>query len=441
MEKITPSAAYLENFDKWSLIDEMITGKILDERVWKKRLHYPLIGEDDDKAKAVQKAFINSAQLLPATQKTALGAVGLVFRKDVDFEGLDPVNDYMLENADGAGNSLLQICKNIVMQNTSIGYGGVLVDVSDSGDNRAFISHYHAKSIPLVLTDEAGNVILVALMEEYDASDNWRTSDMKVQYRILQYDDNGDYIQTVEREDQPAELIEPTDYKGKRLKSIPFEFYGSLSNDYKIDTPPLYPMAKTNAIHCNNTACVQDAINNFPATVFLKLQDNVSIDKFTQSTGTVTLGSGKAYLGVESASVVQTKENKAAENALERGKTEMLEQGALLIRPNVSNISAETVMTQRSNETSILGLAASNVQDCLNKALNYASMFNSGSPKINEISFNTDLTWQKMTVEERHAWQEDYTASLVSKEEVRAAYKRGGMDISDESNGAVVDAE
>ena len=110
---------------------------------------------------------------------------------------------------------------------------------------------------------------------------------------------------------------------------------------------------------------------------------------------------------------------------MDRLKGDIMSAGSLLISPQVSGLSSETVSIQKSNETSVLGVSVRNVESAANLSLDHAQDMQGGSGE-NSVTINRDFINTKMTPQERKQWAEDVMANLVTHEEYRIKLEKHG---------------
>jgi len=448
MKTITGDSRHNDNLHKVQLIRLMASGDILDPDVWKCILFYP--GRSCKKVYTATPLsnddynFIKGATLLPAVGMTKTGSVGAVFRKKTEIVLSDSL-EYMRVNADGSGKTLEQVIQESVSENASIGYGGQLTDFAPgnfdgskadaiSAGRVATINVYPFESILRVNTRKVGNVDIVwsIVLQEISTEIVDEFSDEKVTtYRVLTYDNSGNYIQKVYTADDKGQvsdefnLIEPRQ-DGKPMKHIPFQFFGSESNDYKVDNAPLYPMATLNARHVELSAIRNESVRKLRPTLFGKTPENFdgAAWKLEYPEGLV-LASGKSYWGFEGAEIVQATPNESSSIDMARVKEDIFNAASLLVAPQVSGLSTDTVAVQKSVQTNILGVVVRNVESATNLSLIDAQAFMGGSGE-NSVDINKDFINIPLTPQEKAQWREDVMAGLVTIEEYRIKLEKHG---------------
>lgn len=174
--------------------------------------------------------------IVPAIKPTALAISGAIMRKDATFDPVGAIS-YLLDDFDGTGTSADMFVEGVIKEILFAGACGLLVEYTD----RAIVKQYTIESIINVSKD------YIVLMQEYtvqDKDDKYKQITL-VEYLELTYDENGNYIQNIWREEGKKfkifDTITPTN-RGEALKEIPFVFAGELK-----DNPVLLHLANTNA--------------------------------------------------------------------------------------------------------------------------------------------------------------------------------------------------
>lgn len=445
------SQDYQNNIKKWQLNRLLQDSDIILPHEWKQHLFYPESWVQLPTFSTIQrqKDFIKGATLFPALKRTLDGSLGVVFRKPTKIK-LDPELEYMRTNVDGNGKGLEQLVQDTVMENVLQGYGGLLVDYppADAVMSKAqrknsglqtTVHIYEAETVRKVYTVKVGSEVVVwqiILEEDYENLKDQFNTESKKQFRVLILADDG-YRQEVYRpyEKELKEkgflysVVYPLDAKGQRLDYIPFAFFGSECNDYKIDSSPLYPMAHMNSKHLELSAVRNESIRRLPPTMFLSPGENFDAELFSeQNPDGIIMGSYQTYnIGPGGkADIIQAKGNDSALEEMRHLEDLMVQAGALLIKPSSSNVSTDTTIIQRSTDTSVLGVAVRNVESAFNLVLVWAAQLE-GSAGNNAIDINREFFAQPMTANDRQRWSEDIVAGNVTIEEYREALNKAGQ--------------
>jgi hypothetical protein len=442
------SIDYQKNIDKWRLNRLVETADILHDKEWKEFLFYPQKWDRSDLGLQRQHDFINGASMFPALKRTLDGSLGVIFRKPANIE-LVPQLQYLEDNSDGAGKTLEQLIHDVTAENVLQGYGGMLTDFAVNDEllsraddvqrgNFATIHLYKAEHIRNVYTIRVGSAVVVqqiVLQENYQERVNQFDVENKVQYRVLMIDEDGLYKQQVYRLDEDnksSELVEehePRNAQGQRLDYIPFSFFGSESNDFHVDNSPLHGIAMMNSKHLEYSAMRNESIRQLAPTLFAFPGENFDYEDFQdQNPSGITMGGYNAYmLGAGgSATVIQAASNDAAQEEMKHLEEMMLQAGALLITPVTSNVSTETVIIQRSSETSVLALAVKNVEQAIAQQLEYVADF-MGAPDGSTLELNKEFFNLPMNAQDRAQWASDVMSGFVTPQEYREALNKAGI--------------
>ena len=210
------------------------------------------------------ESYLARATFVGITGRTLNGLIGAVFRKPATVE-LPAQIEYLIDDADGKGNTLEQVAKTMISNQQSLGRHGLLCD-SPAGvpgmsqeeatreGIRPKICEYKAESI-INWKEQGGKLILVVLKESRERSEDKYDHDCESVYRVLEIEE-GRYVQRLfdEHGEQIGEDIIPSKAGGAPWEEIPFVFPGALNNDPCVDPPPLYDMSELNLGHYRNSA-------------------------------------------------------------------------------------------------------------------------------------------------------------------------------------------
>lgn len=443
----TPSQTYKNNIRKWTLNRIIDNGNILLANNWKQHLYYPEKANKQKAAKNRQEDFINGASLLPALSRTLDHSVGSVLRKPTQFN-LQPDIAFIEDNIDGTGKSAEQMIKEALAENILQGYGGFLADFANNDkvlskaqakqkNIRSIVQLYKPEHIISVKTERINNVVKVVqvvLQETYTSSKGQFEDEQKIQYRVLVLDDNT-YIQQLWRQDNKTgdyviyDIIPVKDANGKALEYIPFVFFGSESNDHKVDRSPMHGIALMNAKHLEYSAIRNESIRYFQPVLHVDPGASFNHEDFKEEHPEGIQWGTPSVLVFSSGSrmeVIQGEVNDAASAEMENLKNMMIESGASLIQPSVSNISHDTVKLQKSADTSVLGTATRNIEDAFNQVLQIVHQLEGVSGE-SRIDINREFLNASMTAQDRAQWASDAMTGFVTVQEYREAMNRADI--------------
>jgi hypothetical protein len=230
------------------------------------------------------QAYIDRGVFSNATDRTASALVGAIFRKEPDFEVPERLMPRM-DNINGAGDPIFTFAKHVVEQVLTIGRFGLFIDWPEEGEDLLpFIAGYDAFSIRSWRTRNVGGrpkLDQVILYEELQvpALDGFG-SETEPQYRVLELDENGKYIQrlfvkagpeeakgrrratnttpgTIESARWVERVVESKPDKGKEIDYIPFIFLSPHHLRENISKPPFLDLANENLAHFRGSVALE----------------------------------------------------------------------------------------------------------------------------------------------------------------------------------------
>lgn len=437
---------YIEALPDWEMVDRLCEGESEVKKAGSALLPDPVVntGESRQEIAQIYARYLQRALYTNVVGRTRSSLIGAVYRKDPVFKA--PTNlQYMAEDCDGAGLSIIQQSQKSLEDVLTQGRCGLLVDyptlnapasVADmqSGMVRANIVHYDADQIINWQHTRIGgkNVLsLVVLSESQQQATGYSTNEIK-QLRSLELD-GGRYVVRIWRKPPERENYElhseafPTMANGQPWTVIPFCFIGSINNDSSVDPAPLYDLACVNRKHYQLAADWYNALYyaGQPQPVMTGLTEEWR--DWLQEQGIVIGARAMLPLPVGGSFQYATV---AADTAIQKELDTLMQSMVMLGARLVQNGEAVKTATQSAGEQdvahSIVSLCASNVSDAYTVALQYAQMFMGGA---GEVSFrlNTDLqviTWDAQTIAALvSAWQ----SGTMPKNDVIRYFQRIGL--------------
>lgn len=437
--------------EKWKLIRSVVSGDVND--------YLRNVGateSDCTVGKSRQKEYEDGAIYYNFTKRTVDGMVGSVFRKDPEIE-LPPQLEYLFDDSDGNGQGVVQQSQDVTRELIELGRGGLFVDtpsapVNESGETKAVtlqdqrdgkinpkIQFYPAESIINWRTERFGSVNklrMIVLREEYEyqSGDNkylWLTG---FQYRTLELDNEGNYMQTVTKFNQSGEAVGGDESyipvsNGQRMTEIPFAFIGADNNDYTIDEPPMLPLANLNIGHYRNSADNEDFLHILgQAMLTVSPSDAMSAKwkeynpegvKFGARAGLV-LGQGGT------AQILQAQPNNANSEEMKNKENRAIQIGAQLITPS-SQETAEAARIKHGADTSVLSSIANNVSDGYHKAIGWCAGFLGLGDDGYVFELSKDFFMDKLSPEERAQWMAEIQMGITPKSYFYSAMRKTGQ--------------
>ena len=333
--------------------------------------------------------YLNRAVFVNFTGKTREGLTGAIFRNSPDYY-LPPETEYLEQNADGAGESLVSLAKDVVGEVIAKGRHALLVDYPQVAQGlsleelnilspKATINRYTCENFinwRVEVINGQKMLSLAVLCEHYDANDDEFVYEKEKQYRVLRLKD-GVYTQQLYREDEPItnEYV-PTKENGEPFNFIPLFIVGSENNDTTVDIPPLGDIAAINIAHYRNSADLEE--NCFVhGQLTLGVSSSMSLAQFQEANPDgITVGSMAGHFLGESGSftAIQASENQLADKLMERKEEQMRKLGARMISVTANKTATQTLI-EASGETSIMATISKNVSEGIQKCIEWCGMF------------------------------------------------------------------
>jgi hypothetical protein len=231
-----PCKAHNRNKKRWDYVRDCIEGE--DQVKSRRETYLPRLSGQSDEA---YTAYLKKANFFGATGRAADGLHGDVFAKPPVHVG-NPPEEFikMTEDVDLMGTSLDQFASDIIWDDMQTNWGGILVDYSRNADAvsraqaeqagySAYLKWYPAETLinwKYGLVDGKTKLVKVVLEEPY-TEDNPQDEYEEVEYikyRVLTFDEDGNYIQYLYDSKAGLEAFETIYPKigGKALREIPF---------------------------------------------------------------------------------------------------------------------------------------------------------------------------------------------------------------------------
>jgi hypothetical protein len=365
------------------------------------------------------ESYKRRATFFNASWRTMDGLRGMIFRKPLLVEVPDKVEP-MLKDIDLSGNSIQQLASSVVIEALKLGRAGLFLDYptvvegsteADVRNNnvRPMIKMYDAFSIINWKTRTIRNrtqLSMVVLKESKPVEVNEFQDKDETQYRVLDLEPqaNGAHRYRVRVfQCKPGDdgkevdhLIEGPFYpkmNGKHPDSIPFQFIGVDSTDWKVVDPPLIDLVEVNFAHYRVTADYEHGCHftGLPTAVIAgHTPDNGGESKFTigsMNAWVFTSASAKAsYLEFTGTGLNALKDN------LTDKKEMMAVLGARMLEAEPSAVqSASTAAIHRGGEQSMLASIALTVSLAFEALLKQFCEYAGVSPESIKFELNRDF--------------------------------------------------
>ena len=239
---------------QWSRCRDAVAGSDAIKKAGTEYL--PQLSEQKD---AEYKAYKKRALWYGATSRTLDGLSGLVFRQEIDVEGVP--DEEMLTSVTSKGLSLNSFARQSLREVLCVGRYGVHIDLHE-GAKHATLSPYRAERIVnwrTRLFEGRQQLTLLVLAETtlVPGEDNPYELKEEIRYRELYLDDAELYAvriwKKIEDSWQVVDNQAPVIF-GKRLTEIPFVFFGPVLGSSDVDKPPLLDIVDVNLSHYRSSA-------------------------------------------------------------------------------------------------------------------------------------------------------------------------------------------
>lgn len=336
------------------------------------------------------------ASFVNFTGHTKDGFLGMVYRKPPEIK-LNPTIDFLHDNADDGGLTLLQMLQGVTGHVLEVGRHGLLADFPPSSGGtlaqtqqlQARIKQYPAESIinwRTAVISSHTQLVLVVLAEEIDKIDEDGFSVLTVTWHRVLLLINGQYVQLLFDEDDRAIVNEDGEQAiilkqadGSPWTEIPFTFIGSIDNSPTPDKAPLYDLAEVNISHYRNSADNEESsfLVGQPTPVFSGLTQQWAKEMMKKG---VQMGSraGVVLPVGASAQLLQANANQMPAEGMVAKEQQMIKIGAKIITDSTGVETAEAAKLRFAGQNSKLSLVINNVELAFLKVLRWAGQFMPG---------------------------------------------------------------
>jgi len=458
---------YVKNKDRWQLVRDCVEGSDAIKNALSRGVstdnrqqtvtgihnllgsrYLPVPNPIDDSQENLDRynQYKLRANYVNFTGHTKDGFTGMIGRKKSEIK-LDPSVEHLVDNSDGAGQSLQQLIQSSISNTLETGRYGLLADfpVSQEGQTRAqtsglesTIKRYPTESIinwrEAVISSHKV-LTMVVLREPIDKvkDDDPFSVDVVNYHRVLLlvdgvykqllFDNDNKRIQFPNGEDE----IIPRKSDGSNWEEIPFQFIGSIDNDPNPDKAPLYDLAEINIAHYRNSA-------DFEESSFLVGQPTPVINGLTQAwvddvmKNGVTFGSRSAVLlpTEADAKLLQASPNQMPDRGMELKEQQMIKTGAKIITDSGGVETAEAAKIRFAGQNSKLGMLVTNVEKGIINTVNWAMEFMGGSGD-NEVELNRDFYEATMDPQLLVANMQLLDRGIIAKSDMRSNLRKKGL--------------
>ena len=395
-------AEYNKNVDKWKLTRNAATGLSFEEarKYIPRRTHE----EQDQYYHRVEKAIYTNY-----TGRTREGLKGAIFRLPPRIE-LPPDMEFMLDNADGAGQSLTQVAKLAADEVMETGRFGLLADYPMVDENLTVEQVRRMGLQPHIATYTAESIInwhvhvlngrrqlgMLVLKENSPVHYDEFTWDYVDRFRVLRLNDSQQYTQQLydENGDAITEEIVIRGASGQPFDYIPFHFIGSRDNLPDVDEPILYDIARVNIGHFRNSADQENNLSVHGGGT-LVVSTDMSPEAFQAANpGGITVGENAGLILSEGgkAELLQLGSASAIGTEMAHKEQMMVQIGAKIIT-KTGQRTAEEARIQATSENSMLDTMVGNINEAFTAVIYDCRAFISPTDAEIVFSLNDDF-WQ-----------------------------------------------
>ncbi len=422
---------YDEMAPTWQLVRNAVSGAVIEY------LRNVGANEADPIAQNQrQREYEDGAIYYNFTARTLNGMQGAVFRQDPEIE-LPTQLEYLLTNCDGNGQGIVQQSQESINENAQVGRLGLFVDMPSDMQGASLADQQNGMINPSILLYTAENIVnwrtkqvgaitmlnLIVLREYYEEvdPDNKYNVVSGVQYRTLELDEDGYYVQTLEKvtpknQENQFEVYEPR-MNGARMTEVPFVFCGSENNDYTVDMPPLKAMSDLNIAHFRNTADNEEQLYTCAqAMLVIAPSENITPEQWVKSNPNGVKFGSRRGVNVGSggnAFLLQAQAGNALSEAIATKEEQAIKIGAQLITPTTAQTATEAKI-QQGADTSVLASITNNVTAAYNKAITWCAGF-LGVNDESTFKLNTDFFLSTLTAQDLDALIRTWQAGAISK--------------------------
>ena len=401
----------------------------------------------DDPARYAQ--YIKRAYFMGVTGRTKNSLLGMIFRKPPTYT-LPPRVESLLENIDGAGQSLDQVAKEAGGNVLEAGRHIFLVDYPQAEQGLDSETEARLGLQPTIASYPAEALInwrfegingrqmltLAVLAEEVEVEDQDEFShETETRYRVLRLRD-GVYTQQVYGDgNRPlSEEYMPLMAGGQPFDHIPLHIAGAENNKPDVDMPPLYDLAIVNIAHYQTTADHRENLF-MHGQLTLGITSDLPWEQFKEANPDgVQVGARKGHFLGSSGSfeTVTAPESSSLRVALHDLEQQMVMIGARLIQRDRQAETAEAARINASGEASTLSTVTDNLSEAIEAALEDVARF-IGEP-IDGITYrlNTDFWETGLTAQQLTAVVQARQMGVIADEDALHMIRTGSIRLKDD---------
>lgn len=419
----TKSRFYRDMEDKWDKISTVIEGEEAIKAAGPTYLP-KLTGQNPEQ----YKAYLARGSFFNATSRTVDGLTGAIVRKEPVLK-TDSRIDALLGNITLDGESIQEVIRIVVSDVISKAYFGILVDMpfvaeGQTQSGNPYFALYSALSILNFETVQVGSenkLVMLALAEkEFEKNPENEFGLVEVDHvRVLKIEDNRLVVRLYKKTEdsnkkevwaQIGDDILPT-IAGRFVDTIPFVFFGAISNNPIPTKPPLLDLVNLNIKHW------QVSVDYYHGLHYCAIPTPWAAG-FGKSTE-LMIGGEKAWVSEDPNAKCGYLEFQgsgigAVEKALINLKAEMAILGSRMLEEMKKAVeAADTVAMRYSGDTATLASIVTAVEQGMIKAIDLIGYW-LGIEAKTELTMNREFVSQKLSAQEITALVGAYQTGGIS---------------------------
>lgn len=425
---------YREYLDLWEKCRDCYMGEEAVKNRNQRYLPFLSLQESQDYYNYKSRAIF-----LNVMKRTIHGLVGAAIRKSPIIQVPKGMESY-LEDMDLLGTGFTELVQKVMTELLITGRISLVVDRMD--DSRVYLTHYVSESLINWRLD-GKRPIMAVFAEEVDITSDGFDHELAAQYRVYDYDENGNLrvrvamgripdegtdLNSDEDEDtfEIIHSITPT-FRGGGITDFPVFVLNSTGLGIDdLSTPPLIDLANLSLSHYRTSADLENGrhFTSLPQPWIT----GVDVDEY-RSTGLHIGGDTAWIIPNENARLGYLEFNGAGlgslENALREKESMMAVVGARLLESKKGVESAETSRIRQNIETSILSHIAVTVEKGLLRALKYMARWEGYREEEVQLELNMDFVDVRIPHQEIISLVQAYQMGGISMDTLLYNLKQG----------------
>jgi hypothetical protein len=422
----------------WQLTRDAVKGgRAVSQR---DNVYLPAPFRESDKERYLQ--YKARAYFMGVTGRTEKAMIGMVYRKPAVW-ALPPALEALLENIDGAGNSLEQVCKDatkglletrrhLLLVDYPQAQPGLDAETERALDLRPLMLPYATEALinwKIEAVNGKRRLTLAVLAENVERYENDEFAhDLKTEYLVLRLRDG---VYTQQRYSDSG-LPMTDEFAPRMAGSVPFDHI-PLHGVRELETPPLFAIAEVNIAHYRNVADLEDA-----AYVVGQPMLHINIGETTpevwkeQNGDGVNYGSRKGIVTQKgSIELVQAAENNLIKEIKTAKEQEMVMLGAQLIQRGGQAETAEAARIGASAESSVLDTLVNDLSEDVEAALEDMGRFMGINLESIEFQLNTSFFDQNLDAQTLMAIIQARDSGTIAQRDVLHMVRSGKIQIEE----------